>query len=243
MILVSIVTKNPKLKERYRKCIISAVQSLLHYCRKTWVSGKTIRTVSKLNRMVWSTLGESTEKNLEQIQNRHGEEQGRRRNYSGMKDGTALAATRSSVPPLATTDASERQFIPQYWHPPPSPLAVQQNNDTSPASTHSATTNAPIVSAQAHSAQSARRPSQPTESQILPQQPGNILSTREDIVHTPFLWSPAAHNNTFTDLPNWAMTDFDFEQSFSDSGNLRSTSFTTQDLLDLEDEYRRQNVF
>lgn len=241
MILVSIVTKNPKLKDRYRKSIISAVQSMLYYCRKTWVSGKTIRTVSKLNRMVRSTLDEPTEKNLEKMQNRHVEEQGQRKNYSELKEGTVLAATRSSLPPLATTEASEQQFIPQYWHTPPSPLAVQQNNGTSPASTYSATSNIPIVSAQAHPTQPARRPSQPSESQI--QQPGSILPTGEDILQTPFLWSPAALNNTFTDLPSWAMTDFDFEQAFSGSGNLRSTSFTTQDLLDFEDEYRWQNIF
>lgn len=247
MILFSIVTKNPGFKESYGKLIISAVQSMLIYCRKSWVSGKTIRTVSKLNRMVRGALGQPTEKTSNGGRNRHVEARGQHEYYYRLNYRTAVDATRPSVPPIAATQAPERRYTSEDWATPPGPRVIQHNTNALQSSSRSATTHAPIESDQARSLEldtvlpspASTGPigalSQPAQSQSAPQ-PGNLLLSGEDLVDFHYLWPSTCPNNAFTELPSWAMTDFEFEQAIGGSANLRSTTWTAPELPDLDDE-------
>lgn len=247
IILFSIVIKNPGFKDSYRKSITSAVQSMLIYCRKTWVSGKTIRTVSKLNRMVRGTLSQSSENKSDEGHNRHdGEAREQRDCYSSLNYGSSLAAASPSLPPLAETRAPEQRYTSQDWATPPSQLGNQQNNNAPRESNHLTTTHAPTESESAHSVEfdtvlpspastaPIGAPSQPPRS-LSASQPGNLLLSGEDLADFPFLWPSASPNNVFTDLPSWAMTDFDFEQAIGGPGNSRSTIFMATELPGLDD--------
>ncbi|KAH6949645.1 fungal-specific transcription factor domain-containing protein, partial [Ilyonectria sp. MPI-CAGE-AT-0026] len=57
IVLVAVVVQNAGFKDKYRNVIVAAIQSIALYCRKTWVSGKTIRVISRLDRMVRNTFG------------------------------------------------------------------------------------------------------------------------------------------------------------------------------------------
>jgi hypothetical protein len=61
MIMFSIVNKNSEFKQIYQQAIVSAVRTLMVACRKTWVSGKLIRTISTLDKLTRSTLGPITD--------------------------------------------------------------------------------------------------------------------------------------------------------------------------------------
>ncbi|KAK7413669.1 hypothetical protein QQX98_007451 [Neonectria punicea] len=246
MILFSIVIKNPGFKESYRRPIISAVQNMLIYCRKTWVSGKTIRTVSKLNRMVRCTLGQPTEKKSDEGHDHHdGEARGQHDSYSSLNYGTSLAATSPSS--LAATQAPEQRYTSHDWATPPGVLGIQQNDNALREPNHLARTHAPMASESTHSAEvdtvlpspastaPIGIPSQPARPQSA-SQPGNLLLPGEDLTEFPFLWPSTSPNNVFTELPSWAMTDFDFEQAIGGPGNLRSTAFAAPELPDLDDD-------
>lgn len=220
MILSSIVIQNSAFKDSYRKSIASAIQSLSLYCRKTWVSGKTIRTVSKLSRMVRGTLGQQT-------------------------DGTASTIIRPSLPSTLPTPASGPGHANQHWATGLSQFGIQQNNTVSsrPAISdeltgspriHSTrpTTLAAILSPISTASLRTLPPSD--QSQTAPQQPRHLPQVGTDSVDLSFLWRSTSSEGVLTDLPSWAMTDFDFEQSFNGTGNLRSTAFTAPEMPDLD---------
>lgn len=60
MISLGLIIKEPSFRERYGVLVVRVARALNIYCRKTWVSGKMIRTISTLGQMVSSTLGSST---------------------------------------------------------------------------------------------------------------------------------------------------------------------------------------
>ena len=249
MILFSIVIQNSAFKESYRKPIISAVKSLSLYCRKTWVSGKTIRTVSKLSRMVRGTLGQPTGESLDRSQNQGGGQVREQHHESAGPNGeTASTMIRPSLPPLIPTQASEPQHPTQYWGSGPGQFAVQQNNGAPSASSRSAMPDEVTDSPRTHSTRpttlaailspirtdSLRVPLHSHQSQTAPQQQPNLPPSGEDSVDFSFLWRSMSSESVLTDLPSWAMTDFDFEQSFNGTGNLRSTTFTAPEMPDLD---------
>ncbi|KAF4547703.1 Fungal specific transcription factor domain-containing protein 4 [Elsinoe fawcettii] len=49
MILVDLTSQDADLKSRYQKAVLSGVRNLEVYCRRTWVSGKMMRSISKLS--------------------------------------------------------------------------------------------------------------------------------------------------------------------------------------------------
>ncbi|KAM0418498.1 hypothetical protein ACHAPD_004857 [Fusarium lateritium] len=52
IVMIGLVAREPGSKRRYRHLILAATQCLNEYCRKIWVSGKMIRCVSRLSRLV-----------------------------------------------------------------------------------------------------------------------------------------------------------------------------------------------
>lgn len=66
IIALGLVIKQPSFKEAYGERTLEAARSLREHCRKTWMSGKMIRTVWKLNRMADAILlpnDQSSERN------------------------------------------------------------------------------------------------------------------------------------------------------------------------------------
>ncbi|KAL2844354.1 fungal-specific transcription factor domain-containing protein [Aspergillus pseudoustus] len=57
LISLGLLIKEPVFKEQYRVVVVRGVRLLEAYCQKTWVSGKLIRTVAKLNQTVSRLFG------------------------------------------------------------------------------------------------------------------------------------------------------------------------------------------
>lgn len=60
VISFALIVKEPLFRATYGTPTVLAVQTLRNYCTKTWVSGKLIRTVLRLNHMVTAVLGDDT---------------------------------------------------------------------------------------------------------------------------------------------------------------------------------------
>ncbi|CAH0058458.1 unnamed protein product [Clonostachys solani] len=56
MIMLGLVSREPGFKRRYGDLLLAAARSLNMYCHEVWVSGKMMRLVSKLTRLVQRTL-------------------------------------------------------------------------------------------------------------------------------------------------------------------------------------------
>ncbi|KAK7222178.1 hypothetical protein V2G26_010181 [Clonostachys chloroleuca] len=56
MIMLGLVSREPGFKRRYGELLLAAARSLNMYCHEVWVSGKMMRLVSKLTRLVQRTL-------------------------------------------------------------------------------------------------------------------------------------------------------------------------------------------
>ncbi|KAF4979783.1 hypothetical protein FZEAL_4087 [Fusarium zealandicum] len=56
MIMIGLISREPSSKRTYGALALAATQSLNIYCHKIWVSGKMIRCVSRLSRLVQRTL-------------------------------------------------------------------------------------------------------------------------------------------------------------------------------------------
>ncbi|KAI6758731.1 hypothetical protein HG530_010971 [Fusarium avenaceum] len=52
IVMIGLVSREPGSKRRYRILILAATQCLNEYCQKIWVSGKMMRCVSRLSRLV-----------------------------------------------------------------------------------------------------------------------------------------------------------------------------------------------
>lgn len=58
MIMIGLVSREPGLKKRYGDLLLAATRSLNMYCHEVWVSGKMMRLVLKLTKLVQRTLGQ-----------------------------------------------------------------------------------------------------------------------------------------------------------------------------------------
>ncbi|KPM37966.1 hypothetical protein AK830_g8612 [Neonectria ditissima] len=56
MVMLGLVSKEPGFNRRYGDLVLAATHSLNVYCRKSWVSGKMTRLVSRLTQLVQRTL-------------------------------------------------------------------------------------------------------------------------------------------------------------------------------------------
>lgn len=56
IIALGLIIKQPSFKEAYGDLTLEATLSLREHCRKTWMSGKMIRTVGKLKQMADAIL-------------------------------------------------------------------------------------------------------------------------------------------------------------------------------------------
>ena len=58
MVMIGLVAREPSLKRRYADLILSASRSLNVYCHRVWVSGKMMRWVSHLTKIVRETFSD-----------------------------------------------------------------------------------------------------------------------------------------------------------------------------------------
>ncbi|PVH85160.1 hypothetical protein DL98DRAFT_583756 [Cadophora sp. DSE1049] len=210
MILYSITFRNPALRDIHGNTLLSAVQSLVSYCQRTWVSSKMIRTVSKLNRMVQKSLNQPVGKSAEKVHDRvDDQEQGQ---PHGNSDWDLLQYRMMSSPPIGDPARSNGPVSP----PPARPDRVM----LSPVSTGF-----------------ERSQHQVIQPQSMAQRPSRIPSSRQDTVDDSVLWPSTSVDSAFTGLPSWATNDFDFEQAFSGYSNGRVTGFRSEETSSFDDEW------
>ncbi|KAF4548073.1 Fungal specific transcription factor domain-containing protein 63 [Elsinoe fawcettii] len=182
MILYSITIRNPALWSAYMDRILFAVNSLITYCQKTWVSGKMIRTVSSLNKIV------------QERRNPHADPQqdllppGRDDGSLNLQD-----QTYSTWPPQQTT---YRQAS-----------SLQAMNDSLKSHQQAAMIPSPSSSAAGQARQSTQQDSS------FPQPLDHVMTATTEFADLD------AFGGDFLDLPDWAINDFEFEQTL-DSFNI-----------------------
>jgi hypothetical protein len=59
VVALGLIIREPSFKAAYSSLTLHAASSLENYCRKTWVSGKMIRTIRRLNQMASFVLSDS----------------------------------------------------------------------------------------------------------------------------------------------------------------------------------------
>ena len=62
MILMDLVAKGPETDKRYARLLRSGVEDLKIYCRKTWVSGRMMRSISRLSSQLEELFPPSTQR-------------------------------------------------------------------------------------------------------------------------------------------------------------------------------------
>ncbi|KAB8239224.1 transcription factor domain-containing protein [Aspergillus alliaceus] len=60
VVALGLIIREPSFKATYGSLTLHAAVSLENYCRRTWVSGKMIRTIRRLNQMTSSVLSDSS---------------------------------------------------------------------------------------------------------------------------------------------------------------------------------------
>ncbi|KAF4471028.1 hypothetical protein FALBO_2062 [Fusarium albosuccineum] len=224
IVLAAIVVQNPGFKDRYRDVIVAAVQAIAHYCRKTWVSGKTIRVIARLNRMVQNTFGPSVgQESNSRAKNRKGKE-GLTREEQAQDPGETVQTERNSTPPTRALERARREHHPHAsWLASPDPSRGYTNSSVM-ANPWSASDEAPAASQGQTLPFAENRNSTTTLAgtaslQEAPRRPTSPPDTASYDFDTPQLWqSETSHD--FDDLLSLATADFDFEQAFNGSSHL-----------------------
>ncbi|KAI5917615.1 hypothetical protein F4810DRAFT_716275 [Camillea tinctor] len=223
IILFSIAVRNPGFKEIYKERILYAMQSIMTYCQKTWVSGKTIRAASKLNKMVQSIFGSLSNGD-------HGKRSGRRDEQDGRMYNIYISHNEGNEP--ATMRSTPMRALELHWplhgrSAPPDSLAAQHKSNPSLMSNSSTITNGSTRSSRTQSSRihvpfpssvDSAPPefSSSAEARVhkeLPR-PTDMLSTSEYIPEAPIMWPPMSPDSEIIGFPGLPMVDFDFEQSF-----------------------------
>ena len=212
MILYSITFRNPALSATHGNTLLSAVQSLVSYCQRTWVSSKMIRTVSKLNRMVQKTLDQPVAKSAKEAHDRvGGQEQGQPR---GDSDWELIQQRMTLSPPIGGPEMSRGPVSP--------PPARFDRMMLSPVSSGLGRSQHHVVPPQS-----------------MAQRPWRMPSSRQVTVDDSVLWPSTSVDSAFTGLPSWVTNDFDFEQAFSGYSNGRVTGFTGAETSSFDVEWEQ----
>ena len=219
MILYSIVFRNMALRAAYGNTLLSAVHSLLAYCQRTWVSGKMMRTVSRLNGLIQGTFDESASKSAEETNNQaHDRQQGH--NHDGSR-----WRSRATCPPLSQDNAAI---------PPPGSYPSRSSGLVSPPPTHS-----DRAQSLAGNTGSGRAHGDSVQSQIDPLYATRMQPSGQGPTDGLLPWpsSASSTDGTLMDLPSWVTIDFDFEQAFTGHGNGDKNSFTGAETFDFDNTW------
>ncbi|KAM5364980.1 hypothetical protein ACJZ2D_011240 [Fusarium nematophilum] len=218
IVLVAIVVQNAGFKDRYRTVIVAAVQSIALYCRKTWVSGKTIRVISRLDRMVRNTFGPSAGVGLDdRAKHRSSKERLTREGCVEDKGGSIETETTSKSSARAVARALEEHHPPEPWPARPGPGRGCTNPSVT-ANPWSASDEAPSARLDPSLPLPENRNSTATSTASLQGTPRPLISPPDTTLYgpeTPQVWPSETARNDFDDLLSLATADFDFEQAFS----------------------------
>ncbi|KEF51435.1 uncharacterized protein A1O9_12584 [Exophiala aquamarina CBS 119918] len=247
MVLFGIVVKSPELQAQHCNSILSATHTLVLCCRKSWVSGKTIRTISRLNFMVQRTLVDLTDRAPHQKQagNAAGAPAEARTTSETQLVVNANLSTSQSALPVATaprirgqsqespgsaslsagthplerhTSAGSSVRMMDPVRPDRRPMLADGADRLPPA--WPVAPNAPVSHVAASSPRHDVQPAQVSG----PGPAENCDSTVSDALPWPMSTS------TVDDLPSWAMTDFEFEQEFQFVGPVGAFNFMGSNL-------------
>ncbi|MCJ1360184.1 MAG: hypothetical protein MMC33_010187 [Icmadophila ericetorum] len=260
MIMFSIVNKNSDLKQAYQHAVISAVRTLMVACRKTWVSGRLIRTISTLDKLTRSMFGpisdlplsstasgKSIQSGCGAVAQSHWTES--QQVLPSLQRGTVATASRESLPigtsmPLCPPHHQQQQQPPQQ---PPQrhqrhstvPVEHQTFNHapamyTSSTPAHFSWNSAAVLISPAHSGSTStgHQPRLPLQPQPQEYQHQHAQLEPELSTDVSFFGSTNEQERPFADLPTWAMADFDFEQVISANNNDATASFGFWELPD-----------
>ncbi|PIA93699.1 hypothetical protein CB0940_03868 [Cercospora beticola] len=127
MILHSLVSLHPGLRDPYEAVLRTGIDALVAYCQSTWVSGKMIRTTFRLNALVQRTLGVTTERG-DGVRDKQGQDQFVAQQSQNMPSGPASQRRSSS---LVDAQSARPQPAPirGLLSPPVSTASAAQRND------------------------------------------------------------------------------------------------------------------
>lgn len=195
MIMVSIVLKNPALKKICRKPIVLGVNALIADCPKTWVSGKIMRTISRLTKMVQSgLLNDTNDMTLHQTHSENSEQIATRRPLNMINQVTSSSMSLPSPHSISTMAVVGAATYPGTDQP----LAHQSSPSQSSFQRLAA----------------GNSPSTGTGSRYVPTTRSLTPNAAASVVHG----GPEDDNELFStnalafiDLPEWVFSDFEFE--------------------------------
>ena len=250
MIMFSIVNKNSDFKQAYQQAIFSAVGTLMVACRKTWVSGKLIRTILTLDKLSRSTLGPISDLPVRSTASGKSSQPAHdaktrflwteaqqvppRPQLSTIVTGSTRALSLGASMPVCP----QQQQQQQQQHS-DRPLEYQPFNHaaamyTSSTPGHFPWNSATALISPAHSGTTSteHQPQLSLQPQSLEYQHQQVQLEPELSSNFSFFGPTNEQECTFSDLPTWAMADFDFEQEISANNNDLRASFGYWDLPD-----------
>ena len=213
MILYGIVFRNSTLRAEHQKTLLSAVRSLRFYCQKTWVSGKMIRTVSQLNGIVQNTFRIQPSDKQVEMRGRSSLSSWQPRAVN--KDG----AVDADIAPINSRTAEH--CIPgttpsNHW---------TESNRMADARTVPRNESMPSPASTG-----------PGPAQKPPDHSENVYASQAHYQNNRYPWYSSTE--PLLDLPDWAATDFDFEQAFKCYGWENDDIFSSgSGFFDLDPEW------
>lgn len=233
MILLALATKHPALRERYKSPITSALNTLYTFCHTTWVSGKSARTVAQLSKIAKGLYSRCNEDKLST-----GEAQSTSPG-GGLWSSAGHSYRGGSIERTNDTDAGRsvqdhRQSFnheQRLHHPPEAEIPVPEASD------HIVTFGQGMLSSFGpHQGKTGMTSTDRTSTNLGPSQEPLIpcLDAGSDFIartsagngqnHQQLLnydltnsWLTNLSDGSFSQIPDWMMGNFDFEDSLSTS--------------------------
>ncbi|KAI1634875.1 fungal-specific transcription factor domain-containing protein [Biscogniauxia mediterranea] len=215
MVLLTSIVRDERFKnhERYRSSVEDTIDKLLLYCQKTWVGGKTVRTISTLHRIARHTLRPLSKKDESKSHDEGSSQVPQRPVQRTSQDSNPNPGARyvSRSPSGFVGDAGWNNAIGCHSA---SPHLHGQRNNRVPPPTYSVRQNA-TVSLLATTR--SMRPSPPFHLfHNIQQEPAmNLLQPGQELTDPSFLWPSTYDDGTSMEIPGWTMNDLDFEQALN----------------------------
>ena len=215
MILFGLILKEQDFKRRYDKLVRSAIRDLKVYCRKTWVSGKMIRSVSRLESLTEEVLGSRPQKGASNMRPAgrkapvpHPESFWNDRSPFGPPDDSRTA--RGQVPENHEVQKTNWSKLKNLQETTNGRFPTNQRQPERPQDKATATGFSGAPSMQ----QQISRPETSSSSYFLPDESRSDGADDWANNDSPTQWSVSLSAG----LPSWAMTDFEFEQTIHGAG-------------------------
>lgn len=206
MILYSLTLQHPALRALHGITIMSAMSSLITYCQTIWVSGKMIRTVSRLNNMVLGTFSGGTGRITEA-----GPAREQKQPHSILYGET----THPQDAQGGSTSSSGRTADGVAGYSMPNANMARERHPTMG------------MGIEAFSAGENQSVGLSSTAPVFQQRSSDGFTE----------WSTNYTNAEFMSLPEWATTDFGFEQGFGGFETGHANAFTGADMCGLDNDW------